>query len=386
MMKHLFCSVCVALLLFPGGGMAQSRKSSSKKKRSVSQLQRDLHSLQSRKAALRKELRTNRSATKATLAQLRDVDANLIDITGKLEETGAQLSVSKDRQREVAGELEDATQKLADTKEQVRARIKRMYMQGDSSFLSVLVGSGDVGEIASRQFVMQKIAEQDKKVFLNYAALRDQVHDKKVEADKLVHRVATLMDTQQQQQQALKGAKKRKSDYLDDLRARKDQIQDLLRQFEADEASIESQIRAYQRRTSRGGAPTKYTGGRLSSPVHGRMTSNFGMRYHPILKINRLHAGCDFGAPTGTPIYAAASGTVIQATYMRGYGNVVMIDHGGGLSTVYAHCSRLGVSSGQHVNRGQQIANVGSTGLATGPHLHFEVRINGKPVNPRNYL
>jgi murein DD-endopeptidase MepM/ murein hydrolase activator NlpD len=383
MMKHLFCAICIGLLLFPGGSLAQSRRS-SKKKKSVSQLQRDLRSLQSRKAALRKELRTNRSATKATLSQLREVDASLIDITGKLEETGEQLSVSKARQEQVADELEDATEKLGESKEQVRIRIKRMYMQGDSTFLSVLVGSGDAGEIASRQFVMQKIAEQDKKVFLNFVALRDRVRDKKSEADKLVRRVANLMDTQRQQQVSLANAKKRKSNYLSDLRARKDQIQDLLRQFEADEASIESQIRAYQRRSGR--TSTRYTGGRFAYPVHGRITSNFGMRYHPILKINRLHAGCDFGAPTGTPIYAAASGTVIQATYMRGYGNVVMIDHGGGVSTVYAHCSRLGVHSGQKVGRGQQIANVGSTGLATGPHLHFEVRINGRPVNPRSYL
>ena len=386
-MRHVFLAICIALLLVPGGGMAQSRKSGSKRKKSVSQLQRDLRSLQSRKAALRRELRTNKKTTNVVLAQIKEVDASLVDISAKLEDTGEQLDQSKSRQRVVATELDKATQKLGESKEQVRARIKRMYMQGDTTFLSVLVGSGDVGEIASRQFVMQKIAEQDKKVFLNYVALRNQVRDKKEEADNLVHKVATLMETQKDQQESLKDAKDRKSDYLQDLRQRKDQIQGMLRQFEEDEASIASQIRSYQRRTSKGGkTPTRYTGGRFAYPVHGSITSNFGMRFHPILKINRLHAGCDFGASTGTPIYAAASGTVIQATYMRGYGNVVMIDHGGGISTVYGHCSRLGVSSGQQVKRGQKIANVGSTGLATGPHLHFEVRVNGRPVNPRGYL
>ena len=110
------------------------------------------------------------------------------------------------------------------------------------------------------------------------------------------------------------------------------------------------------------------------------------MRYHPILHITRLHAGCDFGAPIGATIRAVAPGEVIHASYMRGYGNVVIVDHGGGISTVYAHCSRISVSDGQRVTRGQHIANVGSTGLSTGPHLHFEVRVNGRAVNPRGYL
>lgn len=385
-MRYFFSALCIALLLLPGGGLAQSRKG-SKRKKSVSQLQRDLRSLQSRKAALRRELRTNKKTTNVVLAQIKEVDANLVDISAKLQETGEHLDESKSRQKEVAVELDDATKKLAESKTQVRGRIKRMYMQGDTTFLSVLVGSSDVGEIASRQFVMQKIAEQDRKVFLNYVSLRNKVRDKKLEADRLVHKVASLMETQRDQQDSLKDAKRRKGEYLQDLKERKGQIQGMLRQFEEDEASIASQIRSYQRRTSKGGkTPTRYSGGRFAYPVHGSITSNFGMRFHPILKINRLHAGCDFGASTGTPIYAANSGTVITATYMRGYGNVVMIDHGGGISTVYGHCSRINVSSGQKVKRGQKIANVGSTGLATGPHLHFEVRVNGRPVNPRGYL
>ena len=130
----------------------------------------------------------------------------------------------------------------------------------------------------------------------------------------------------------------------------------------------------------------RYGSGRLSYPIQAPITSNFGWRMHPILGYQRLHAGTDFGADTGTPIRAAENGTVIFAGWYGGYGNTVIIDHGGGLTTLYAHTSQMYVREGQTVQRGEAIAAVGSTGLSTGPHLHFEVRENGEPVNPLNYL
>jgi murein DD-endopeptidase MepM/ murein hydrolase activator NlpD len=120
--------------------------------------------------------------------------------------------------------------------------------------------------------------------------------------------------------------------------------------------------------------------------VAAPVTSEFGWRVHPIFGTRRLHAGIDLGAPTGTPIYAAAAGVVIQAGVQNGYGNAVIISHGNGLSTLYGHQSKIAVSAGQSVARGDLIGYVGSTGNSTGPHLHFEVRENGTAVNPRLHL
>ncbi len=142
-----------------------------------------------------------------------------------------------------------------------------------------------------------------------------------------------------------------------------------------------------QRRNKSGGGivvtPWK---GKFIRPVDGRITSNFGYRMHPILGKRKMHTGLDMGSPSGTPIKAAAGGVVIYAARYGGYGNCVMIDHGDGVVSLYGHCSSLAVSNGQKVNQGETIAYVGSTGLSTGPHLHFEVRKNGVPTNPSGIL
>ncbi len=168
------------------------------------------------------------------------------------------------------------------------------------------------------------------------------------------------------------------------LKTKTGHLGQMLQQFEADRNAIfQPKIAAFSRRRRKPGEkelPAFH--GRFMRPVGGPITSGFGMRYHPILHITRLHAGIDFGVPRGTPIHAPADGQVIAARYSTSYGNMIILDHGGGITTVYAHCSRLLVSNGEMVHRGQEIAASGATGLAAGPHLHWEVRVNGHPVNP----
>ena len=137
---------------------------------------------------------------------------------------------------------------------------------------------------------------------------------------------------------------------------------------------------------SAGGGATADSGQGMLWPASGRLTSGFGWRTHPIFGTRRLHAGIDIGAGYGAKIMSAEAGTVVSAGSMTGYGNVVVIDHGGGISTLYAHQASVAVSGGQSVQRGQTIGYVGSTGYSTGPHLHFEVRVNGAPVDPMGYL
>ncbi|MHB8842558.1 MAG: M23 family metallopeptidase, partial [Candidatus Aquicultor sp.] len=152
---------------------------------------------------------------------------------------------------------------------------------------------------------------------------------------------------------------------------------------------VADQIRTLQRggriTTSRGYSRAS-SGGGYVWPVSARITSPFGWRFHPVLGYSRMHTGIDLGCGSGTSVHATKGGTVIMAGWMGGYGNAVVIDHGEGISSLYGHNKSLTVSAGQHVVQGQVIAHSGSTGMSTGPHLHFEIRVNGNPQNPLSFL
>jgi murein DD-endopeptidase MepM/ murein hydrolase activator NlpD len=165
---------------------------------------------------------------------------------------------------------------------------------------------------------------------------------------------------------------------LAEIDHRIDEFENELEALARDEASIRAAIKAAS-------SPAPRAPGALIRPVPGDVESGFGPRVHPILGTVRMHTGVDMHGPQGTPIVAAGDGVVIVAGVKGDYGNTVMIDHGGGMVTLYAHQSKVGVSVGQRVTQGQVIGWIGSSGLSTGPHLHFEVRINGDPKNPLNY-
>ncbi len=173
-----------------------------------------------------------------------------------------------------------------------------------------------------------------------------------------------------------------KSELLAGIRNNQTRLDRIERELEAQESRLQSILAAAS--SSTGPLPTG--GGQFLWPASGPLTSGYGPRTHPIFGDVRMHTGIDIGAGYGAPVIASDSGEVAYVGAMSGYGNVVVIDHGGGLATTYNHLSSFGVTSGQSVARGQVIAGVGCTGYCTGPHLHFEVRINGSPVDPMPYL
>ncbi len=343
-------------------------------------LQRDLSRIQRQRNQTQQRLRETRREAGAVRVDLNDLDSRMTGLENRLHETENDLARSRSEQERLKGELDEADARLESKRVLMRNRLRGMYVRGNTQFVSGLLGSDSFGDLASRKFLMDRVARQDRKEFDAYASLLAEVSEKKTRADALVGRIEGLIGQQRQQHASLEETRGEKAVYLRSLRGKESELKKVLAEYEADEAAILNQIAAHA-----GGVTGPFTG-KFIRPVSGRITSGFGMRFHPILKVNRLHAGIDFGAPTGTPIKAAAAGTVISATHMRGYGNTVILDHGGGYTTVYAHCSRIYVSKGMKVAQGQRIAAVGSTGLSTGPHLHFEIRLKGKPINPASML
>lgn len=386
--RLLAVAVAVAVLLVGGSDhVAQSAPDQDPQTpyEQIQKLQQDLRSVKTKQHSLERQLNQTRQHARRVRTDISQLDGALDQLHRNIDRTTTRLEAARREQARLAEELKVATFQLQQKREQVRQRLRWIYMRGDSSVASVLVGSATMGDIATRAAQLQRIKAADRRLFEQFTELQKSVEARKRRQDQLVVEVRRLRAQQLTEQGALRDTRAEKQEALASLRRRQSEIERLIRELDEEERAIAARIAAYHRGPGRatGLIPFK---GRMTMPVIGRITSGFGMRMHPILRRTRMHTGVDIAAPSGTPIVAAADGIVIATYYGRGYGNTVMIDHGGGIATLYAHCSRFFVSAGQRVRRGEQIAAVGSTGLSTGPHVHFEVRVNGQPVNPMGYL
>lgn len=364
------------------GAQGQTRKPAAKPVR-VDTLRKNLSSVESQKRRLQSQIQKTRRETKAVMGDIAQVDGRLSQLEEQLEATGARLTSGQAEQVRLREDLAVATAELYTREKEVKARLRRIYMDRSVSPWFVLLTSESLGDLAQRQTLIERVAARDRELFDDLSALRERVATRKKRQDELVGEIANLKLRQEGEQDDLEGAREEKKEYLGELKTRQAELRKQYDQLDAESDRLAAQIRAFQ--AAQRGPVSPYRGS-LAWPVRGRVSSGFGTRMHPILRERRLHAGIDIAAPTGTAIRAAAPGVVISSGYRNGYGNTVVIDHGGSLSTLYAHCSRLYVRAGQKVRQGETIAAVGSTGLSTGPHLHFEVRVNGRPVDPRSRL
>jgi murein DD-endopeptidase MepM/ murein hydrolase activator NlpD len=240
------------------------------------------------------------------------------------------------------------------------------------------IGSQDqrlANEVDSAKKAMAAARARTKEIRSGVAAetqtIAARTSEQRAVRDRLVASRAALVSTRAEERQSLASVKESEREYLHEANG--------LAQVSA---QLTAQIQAAQARSAASGSSTGsgVSASGLIWPVQGPITSPFGMRW------GRMHEGIDIGVPYGTPIHAAASGTVIYAGWMSGYGNLIVVDHGGGLATAYGHQSALAVGNGATVSQGQVIGYVGCTGHCFGPHLHFEVRVNGQPVDPLGYL
>lgn len=313
----------------------------------------------------------------------------------EMEKTEEEIRAAEEQLAITEQELEEAIQQVEKQDELMQKRTRLMYTNGVVSYLDVLLTATSFSDFLDRFDSLQLILKSDRDILDTFKEAQQVVEDKKLEVETQLSELEDMHAQLEQEEKDLMAKEEEKEKLINQLAQKTvelEQMHDELSEISEEEerkvvklASELSKLYAEKNRIS-----NPYSGGKLGMPIDSsrRVTSNFGVRIHPISGKKKAHNGIDFGAPSGTPIYAAESGNVIVAKYTSGYGNTVIIDHGNGLWTLYGHIKNGGilVNEGDQVKRGDKIALVGSTGNSTGPHLHFEVRKNEVPVNPSSYL
>lgn len=345
--------------------------------------------LASEVAALDKQIESVQAAAAALEPQIQKASAR----TARIQVEVTRLTVEVDQTQ---AELE-ATQAEYERQQKLLAdRVQSTYRQGSWFYLDILLGSADIGDLIQRTEFVSRVIESNNalagelestEIALSRAKVKldrslDSVKLKKREAAEVEASLRGLQEAKERTAAEQEQIQNAKSALVAENRSNAKRLLELAEEEEAESARIAAEL-------ARAGQGSGLFAGTMTWPVPAsrRITSPFGWRMHPIFGTRRFHAGIDISGNGGTPpVIAAAGGTVIFAGYRGGYGNTIMVDNGNGVVTLYGHLSRIGVSYGQNVTQGMQIGSVGSTGNSTGPHLHFEVRVNGEPRNPMSYL
>ena len=355
-------------------------------------LEDELKQIQQEREETQEKIKEVKKQEQQYINQVDEVEGQLLGALSVLDDLYKKKDEAKSEVDKATIELvlkEEELKRIEDElKEKIRIlndRVAAIYKNGNSNILEILLKAEDFLDFISKLKLMNLFAEQDTQNILEVKekktatiGIKKSIIDLREKQKEHEDKVKQLVVQAEQKANEIEGIYDEKKNLLSSTTANKNALIQMEKKLEIQEAEVTRILESYKY----GSAPS----GKFAWPVAGRIQSGFGNRYHPIFGYNRFHSGIDIVASYGTLVKAADGGQVVQAGYFGGYGYSVMLYHGGGFATWYAHLSSINVSMGQFVQRGQVIGLVGSTGWTTGPHLHFEVRINGAPQNPLAYL
>jgi len=340
--------------------------------------------VEQKKAETRQKIITLKKKEKMEINKLYKSQIKLEQATKDLDTSATRLTMTKENLDKIEQDLGKAVEGYSQVKEVASQRLVNIYKGSYMSFLNVLFDSQDVNNIIDNMYFQGKLVERDRQVI-------EQMQTK-------AHRLSELKTHKQQEQKNLvttiRTINKRKQQISESIETSETLIHRLRTDratYEKSEIELEKQSASISKFLQKNQATANYTqSNHFIRPISGGITSPFGWRVHPIFKSRKFHTGVDIGGPNRGAVRASNSGRVVFSGWYGGYGTVVILDHGQvngqSINTLYAHLSSFKVSKGTVVTRGQVIGAEGSTGYSTGPHLHFEVRVNGTPVNPLNYI
>ncbi len=318
-----------------------------------------------------------------------ELDAQMAEVAARVKELDNQIVALQSEIDSKEEEIARLTEKEEENKELFKLRMRALYEDNNSSYLDILLSSGSLSDFFYRLDMIRQVADYDQKVISDIVNQKQKVEEATAILLEKRTEIEAVKETADAEKAKLSQLISENTKVMNQLANDIAAYQKEHDKFEQESANIQAQIRSLTSSgQSSGASSAKYTGGTMTwpAPRYYTITCPFGPRIHPILKVQKSHSGMDIGAPSGASVVAAADGTVIVSGYSTAYGNYIVIDHGGGTTTLYGHHSSNLVSKGAVVKKGQTIAKVGSTGWSTGPHLHFEVSVNGVLKQPLDYL
>ena len=387
------------ILVLAAGIPIQASSASTEKVTEDAAPTKSLQEAQDEKAQLEKALKEAQS----TIEDLRDskgdieskvteLNQQLIDISARITDLENQLTAKSEDIQETKDELAGAKEREAQQYADMKVRIQFMYENGQTSYLEALLSSRNISEFLNSADYIAQIQSYDRQKLTEYQDTVESIVNLEAQLEQEYTDLEALKSTVESNKATVAAMMRQKESELADISGDIEDAQSdadyYAAEIQAQEELIAAIKRAEAEKAAAGVEEHPYTGGafRWPCPSSTRVTSDYGTRVSPMSGASSNHKGIDIGASAGADIIAAADGTVTAASYSSAAGNYVMIDHGGGLYTVYMHASSLLVSPGQIVSAGDVIAKVGSTGISTGSHLHFGVSLNGSYVSPWSYL
>ncbi len=376
-MKKKFIMVLIVVLLICTAYSTINAENLSDLQAQKEQIKNELSSANENLEGLQVELTEALEEVSKVEVQIAEGEAELEETTAKLEELEKEIKQIQEKLNVIETDYEKQ-------KDMFEKRIVALYEMGETTYLDVLLSSKSITDFISNYYLIGEVAQYDSELLDTIEREKDKIEQIKEQITQKNNDLKLAKTNQEKTLIALENAKTIKNSYVNNLTQEEQEIKTKIDEYQSQLNSLDSKILIL----TTGEIGEDYVGGEFLWPAPGykTITSPFGTRFHPILHVYRTHYGIDIGAPKGAYVVAANSGVVTTASYLSSYGNAVIIDHGGGVSTVYAHGSEILTTVGTKVNKGDIIMKVGSTGLSTGPHLHFGVTVNGKYVNPMPYL
>ena len=319
--------------------------------------------------------------------EIEEIDVKIKDCESQIEDLKTKLAESKKNMDEVTEKYNKVKAEYDKNEKLFQERMVALYEAGDTTYLDVLLSSASITDFISNYYLIERLADYDSQLLTKIESQKKELEESKSKIEEEEKKLQELKSNAIKLTTTLKNSRTLQKSKMDKLTEEEKGIQEEINKYKIEEANIENQIK---QATNDGEYQLQYTGGVMLWPVAKEgtvITSPFGTRNHPIQGVVKLHSGIDIGgAGYGAKVVAAEDGVVSFAGTLGGYGNCVIVNHGGGISTLYGHGQTLLTTVGTNVKKGDIIMEVGSTGNSTGPHLHFEVRVNNIAVNPATYL